>query len=422
MNAVAYPGSLMTIGVIIGAIIILLVLFIIGFFVGRHRSDSSNESAESGLSGPNTKFLLTLSSDAIVITDTSLKVLNMNASFRGLLSNDIVLNDQLLSDLLKIASATGGLLNPAALAKFNNSDMTSHDQLYLLDSTNQKVEVSLKIFKMHTNQGTTALIWKITNISESKNNEKEQSEFISVISHELRTPVAVMEASTSSLLGNTNDSLSPSQIKLVNATRENALLLSKLLADLSVYNTLKSNNLTTDMSSVSPRMILDQMQKVFTTQAEERGLVLVVDHDQNVRSVISGEAHILSILQNFIKNALQFSKTGDIVIVSTKAVADGVVFMVRDTGSGIPEQQRDHIFDSTFHANTDTQHQTLQGAGVGLYISGQLAKAIGASVWVESEPEKGSSFFLKVPTSYDNNNESKTTVHNLEINKFAQDI
>ena len=95
--------------------------------------------------------------------------------------------------------------------------------------------------------------------------------------------------------------------------------------------------------------------------------------------------------------------------------------MVRDTGAGIPQEQREHIFENTFHANADTQHQTLQGAGVGLYISAQLARAIGATVWVESEPEKGSSFYLKVPNTFDDN-QSKTTVHSLEITKFAQDI
>jgi len=413
-------GSALLVTVVVASLL-LLTMFVLGMFTGRQKGKSNTETSDDGLSGPNTKFMLTLSQDAIVITDGSQKILNMNASFRALLNSDIVLNDQNLSDLLRFASSTGEQITPSTLAKFTNSDMVSHDQLYILDGANQKIEISVKIFKMHTKQGNGAFIWKITNKTAEKDTEKRQSEFISVISHELRTPVAVMEASTSSLLSNTNESLSPSQAKLVNATRENALLLSKLLADLSVYSTLQNNAITAEMKSVSPRMILDQMQKVFTTQAEEKGLVLVVDHDQNVRSVISGEAHILSILQNFIKNALQFSKTGDIVIVSTKAVSDGVVFMVRDTGSGIPEQQRDHVFESTFHANTDTQHQTLQGAGVGLYISAQLAKAIGASVWVESEPSKGSSFFLKVPITYDNN-ESKTTVHNLEINKFAQDI
>lgn len=230
-----------------------------------------------------------------------------------------------------------------------------------------------------------------------------------------------MEASTSSLLNSANEALSANQRKLVSATRENALLLSKLLADLSVYSTVNSGSVKTEMSSVSPRMILDQMQKVFTSQAEAKNIVLVADHDQNVRSVISSEAHILSIMQNYIKNAIQFSSPGGVVIIATKATADGVVFMVRDSGKGISSEQQQQLFKTTFHAHDDTAHQTLQGVGVGLYISAQLSQAIGATVWAESEVDKGTSLYLKVPVTHETT-ESQKTVRSLEMNKFAQDI
>lgn len=409
-------------GLIVALLSIVFFTIAVGLIIYRvsdkkHKAITHADS--NGTSGSNAKFFITLSSDAIVITDESLRILNFNEAFRRLIESEIVLNNQGIQELLRFSDLEGKEVNAASLVKSSKDDSVSHDGLYILNKANHKVEVNASIFRLRTTT-STSFVWKIVNASAQKAAQQQQSEFLSVISHELRTPVAVIEASTASLTGS-DESLSPTQLKLISATRENTLLLSKLLADLSVYNTLQSSSIHAELSSVSPRMILDQMQKVFTSQADSKNIVLVVDHDQNVRNIISGESHILSIMQNYISNAIHFSEPGGVVIMATKAVPDGVVFMVRDTGLGIDADTQSKMFTNTFHANADTKHQTLQGAGVGLYISGQLAKSIGATVWVESQPQKGSTFYLKVPVSYETK-ENKTTVRGLEVVKFAQEI
>ena len=409
---------ILIIAALLSGVSIAAVAFAIIYSILRKRNAASNKTS---LASANTRFLLALSNDAIVITDTKLGVINFNPVFKTLLGVNIVMDQQHLSDFITIASEQGGQIDISTLAQFKDSDFVTHPAMVIVDKTNARKQVHVSVYRVASAASQPVYVWKFINTSAAKDIVQEQSEFISVISHELRTPVAVMEASTSSLLSSTEAGLSVSQKKLILATRENAMLLSKLLTDLSVYSTLQSGTLTTDMSSISPRMMLDQMQKVFTSQAEDKNIVLVVDHDQNVRNVISGEAHILSILQNYIKNAIQFSKPGGIVIIATKVASDGVIFMVRDTGAVISPDMKQKIFDTTFHAHDDTEHQTLQGAGIGLYISAKLAKSIGATMWVESEPGKGSSFYLKVPVSYAPK-ESVRSVHNLELSKFAQDI
>ena len=366
--------------------------------------------------GSNAKFFIALSSDPIVISDESMHIVNYNESFRELVESEIILTNQSIDDLLRITDESGSEKTTQSIVHFGKGDIAQYDTLFVLNKANHKIEVQLSIYRVRTTT-TTHLVWKFVNTSSLKQLQRQQSDFLSVISHELRTPVTVIEASTASLASN-QDGLSPSHLKLINAARENTLLLSKLLADLSVYNVLQTGAINAELSSVSPRMILDQMQKVFTSQAEAKNIVLVVDHDQNVRNIISGESHILSILQS---NAIHFSEPGGVVIIATKAVADGVIFMVRDTGAGMDQALQAKLFQNTFHAGTDTKHRTLQGAGVGLYISAQLAKSIGATVWAESQPQKGSTFYLKVPVSYETS-ENKTQVHGLEVVKFAQDV
>lgn len=389
------------------------------YVIGSRHHDTPGQASPSPID-PLTRFYITLSNDAIVVTDGQGMVLNYNEHFVTLLGLDSSLENRNIADIFRASDEAGkSVTAKQLLSSLRSSDSSITESLFILDSLNNRINITLALFRVRS--GTAGiLVWRFTNLTEQQHIADQQREFISVISHELRTPVTVIEASTSSLLSQSSNA-NASELKLIQATRENALLLSKLIADLSVFSSVESGVIKPKMTSVSPRIIVDQMQKAFTAQADEKNIALVVDHDQNVRNIISGESHLLSILQNFIKNALQFSEPGGVVILGTKAVADGVVFMVRDTGKGLSSSEQQRAFENTFHAEADTQHQTLQGVGVGLYISAQLAKAIGAKVWVESQPGKGSSFYVKVPVSYATD-ESKKIVHSLEVNKFAQDI
>lgn len=390
------------------------------YLFGSRKPGASTESSAPSPVDSLTRFYITLSNDAVLITNPQGVVLNYNEHFVALLGAQTSLENQNISDVLKASSADGKPVTARQIiGALKNTDSAIEESIFMLDSLNNRINVTIAIFKVHTASGSL-LVWRLTNLTQQQHIADQQREFISVISHELRTPVTVIEASTSSLLTEAGDA-SAAELKLIQATRENALLLSKLIADLSVFSSIQSGVIKPQMTSVSPRIIVDQMQKAFSAQADEKNIALVVDHDQNVRNIISGESHLLSILQNFIKNALQFSEPGGVVIIGTKAAPDGVIFMVRDTGKGMSNEEQQRVFENTFHADVDTQHQTLQGVGVGLYISSQLAKSIGAKVWVESQPNKGSSFYIKVPVSYATE-ESKRTVHTLEVNQFAQDI
>lgn len=414
------PQTTSLIALLIIGVIILLIGIILGRFMPhKGRGKQTDTPSLENPAGSSAKFFIALSNEPIVITDDIGHILNYNEAFRSLVESEIILTNQSLSDLVRFSDEKGSETNAKALSRFSGGDVIHHDTLYLLTRSNHKIEISLSIFRVHTPLGTHQ-VWKIINSSELKQIQRQQSDFLSVISHELRTPVTVIEASTASLM-NTQDSLDSSQLKLITAARENTLLLSKLLADLSIYNVLQTGQLKSELSSVSPRMILDQMQKVFSSMAEEKNIVLVVDHDQNTKNIISSESHILSILQNYIRNAINYSDPGAVVIIATKAVADGIIFFVRDTGAGMNSETQASIFQNTFHTNTDTKHRTLQGAGIGLYISAKLASAIGASVWAESQPQKGSTFYLKVPVSYQTS-ENQKEVRGLELVKFAQEI
>lgn len=388
------PVALFAAGAAVVCIAFITILLLL------HRKSGHKTVAggsEDQLANPEIRLLLTLTDDAVVITSRSLNVVNYNLRFRELLGASIIMNDQDLSTLLKMVDESGQLVELRNLPHFKDQEAITINELFILDQTNKKIEVELQLIRINSKlSGQVIYVWRLSNVSERQQMEREQNEFISVISHELRTPVAVVEASTSAILADQSEDLSPHQHKLINAARENALLLSKLLGDLSVYGKLQKGDVTLSAEPVSPHSVLEQIKRVFTSQAEAERIALIVDHDSDAKTLQSSEAHILSILQNFVSNAIQFTEPGGVIIIATKAANDGVIFMVRDTGAGVDPELKPHLFDNTFHSNTDTEHTTLKGAGLGLYISSRLARALGASIWVESEEGQGSTFYLKV--------------------------
>ncbi len=366
----------------------------------KRKSTANTAGAESGLSSTEIRALLTLTNEALVITDHSLKVLNYNNNFRELLGVSIVMNEQKLDTILKIVSFDGQQIELSSLPVFKNALTLNYDHFYIVDHTNNKIELQIQLIRLDSQiSNKLVYIWKLINISKLKQDEDDQREFISVISHELRTPVAVIEASTSTLL-NSEEELTPTQFKMINATRENALLLSKLLTDLSVYGKLQRGQVELSVGKVSPHMIIDQMQRIFTSQAESKRVALIVDHDAGVKPIMTSEPHVLSILRNFMSNALQFTQPGGVIVIASKAATDGVIFMVRDSGIGISPDLKERIFDTKFHIDNNAEHDSLQGPGLGLYISSRLATSLGATIWVESEEGDGSSFYLKVPFNF----------------------
>ena len=391
------PGNFIILATVLAIIFVIVVSILSRNKKGgnRHVSASPVDLGDNEMSA-----FLEFADEAMAITNHSLAIISCNNKFRELLSASIILNEQPLSDILRAVNTSGELVGLSTLLEFKTGDKVSHDNLYISDQSNKKLEIKIEVHRIPSKLFSDSIfIWKISNISNKKAFTTEQSDITSVISHELRTPVTVIEASISSMLANTREILTPTQIKLATAAKENVLFLSRLLSDLSVYSKLQSGEVDSLVNDISPRSIIEQIQRVFNSQAQSKKLVLITDHDPSVRSVISSEAHILSILQNLVKNAIQFTDLGGIITLSSKSVSDGVIFSVRDTGIGISSERKQKLFENTFHANTDTMHEKMDGPGLGLFISHRLATAIKADLWVESEEGNGATFFLKIPYS-----------------------
>jgi PAS domain S-box-containing protein len=236
----------------------------------------------------------------------------------------------------------------------------------------------------------------LRDITDQKVLEDERDEFISIASHELRTPIAIAEGSLSNaqLLAEqtkTTDSVKHS----LSAAHDQILLLSDLINDLSMLTMAEGVGRPQTIETFAARELVESLVQDYKPQAEQKRLKLLAEVKGSVGLLTSNRLYVREILQNFITNSIKYTEKGSITLKAS-AKDDGVEFKVTDTGVGISKGEQVKLF-SKFFRSEDWRIRQNSGTGLGLYIVAKLASSIGGRLGMQSELDHGSSFKLYVP-------------------------
>lgn len=219
--------------------------------------------------------------------------------------------------------------------------------------------------------------------------------FLQNLSHEIRTPMNGILGFLSLLKNASNDIKERNQyIDLVNNSGERLLNTVNDIVEISKIETklISPNKTSTDLSEIINHYYLFYLDK-----AEKKGLNFRISNTQDFQDkFIYTDKHLLdSIISNLINNAIKFTEKGTIEL-GGNINNDNVIFYVKDTGIGIPEDKLDIIFERFLQVEAGTS-RSYEGTGLGLSISKAYAALLGGELWVESVVDKGSTFFLKLP-------------------------
>jgi PAS domain S-box-containing protein len=220
-----------------------------------------------------------------------------------------------------------------------------------------------------------------------------KSEFVSTMSHELRTPLNVIIGYTDILA----DSLtSAEQQTWLAHVRQSSLELLEMIEATLNLNRLQAGK---DRPQIEPLPLANLWEDLRTEfDALPRAAPITLRWEPVGDTVLHTDRRKLKmIVKNIVGNALKFTPTGEIV-VGCERDGDGTVIIVRDTGIGIPHEQLPHIFDM-FRQVDSSDARSYGGAGLGLYIVSQLVEQLRGSVAVESEPGRGSTFRISLPSA-----------------------
>jgi two-component system, OmpR family, sensor histidine kinase SenX3 len=231
---------------------------------------------------------------------------------------------------------------------------------------------------------------------------RQQMEFVAAVSHELRTPVSVIGAAA----GNLADGVvgDPQRVRKYGETIQGeARRLAETVERVLQLAGIAAGHAAAAQVPIQPSDLIHQSLGACRTEIDRAGFNVEVAIAENLPNVIGDTAALKSALQNLISNAVKYGGQARWLRVSAKldpgiGAKQQVIFTVEDHGMGIEADDRKHIFEP-FYRGRDAVSQQIQGSGLGLNLVMRIAEAHGGKVNVTSEPGKGSSFALLLPSA-----------------------
>lgn len=253
--------------------------------------------------------------------------------------------------------------------------------------------VNILMGKVLLNKTTGTILTFNLDITEQKNLEQKKNEFISIASHELKTPLTTVKAFTQILLRQENLRKDKRSSYFLESIDAQVNRLNLLISDLLDVSKIEAGRLSFTLKDV----VIDELVKnvivdfQYTTQSH------VIVKEGASHAVVSGDEHRLEqVLINLISNAVKYSPDAEQVIVRLHDEKDKVVVSIQDFGIGIPADEQERVFERFFRSEKQ-KASDVAGFGLGLFITKEIIDRHGGKLWLESKEGKGSTFSFSLP-------------------------
>jgi PAS domain S-box-containing protein len=283
---------------------------------------------------------------------------------------------------------------PQILARLKGGNRVDHFETKRLTKDGRLLDVSLSISPVKDSDGHIIGLSKIArDITEKKLDETRKSDFIGMVSHELKTPLTSLNALiqvANAKLKNSGDAF------LEGAMAKASIQVKRMTGMINGFLNVSRLEAGKIFIEKQPFEIRDLLQEIL----DETKLIvrshIINNSDCESISVNADRDKISSVMSNLISNAIKYSPQGKLVEISCRVNGDKVIVGVQDDGMGIDPQDLSKIFDRYYRVEaTHTRH--IAGFGIGLYLSAEIVKRHGGEIWAESESGKGSTFYFSLP-------------------------
>lgn len=340
--------------------------------------------------------------DAAFTTDKKGSILMYNAACLDLLDTNDSLKNRNIGELFKLTDKDKAPSDLIELLK-NSTRTTRRDDLNHTYSDGESIRLEITFAPIRSNYSLTkkgdelgGYIIIMRDVTKQKSLEEERDEFISVVSHELRTPITIVEGSLSNIdfMMNQAKAVDPKVLNgAVTVAHDQVLYLAKMVNDLSTLSRAERGVADTP-EEIDVKDLLHALHKQYEKEAVERKLHLNLDLGHKLGNVNVSRLYLEELLQNFITNALKYTKEGSVTIVAKRA-NNTITFSVKDSGIGMSRTDQNKIFNK-FYRSEDYRIRETSGTGLGLYVSAKLATKLKTRIELQSRLNHGSTFSFEL--------------------------
>ena len=238
-------------------------------------------------------------------------------------------------------------------------------------------------------------------IDERKRAEQTLADFTAMVAHDLRSPLSNVVSITDSLRNGVFGETTELQQEWLWKVQESCRSLITHVSDFLDISKIDAGKLRLTKTPVELNELLHEAFLEYSVEADKKCITFRTEISGNLPRLFADVRRISQVLENLLSNAFKFTPSGGEVSIGARSGSDAeILWWVKDSGVGVPREEFDHIFDK-YRQVIGSQQSGHNGTGLGLAICKKVVEAHGGRIWLESEPNKGSTFFVTLPAYFD---------------------
>jgi len=341
--------------------------------------------------------------NAVLSTTPDGTVEMFNAATLNLLDTNTSVNGKNIDDILQLTDKSDAKISMTEALHATAKTAITRDDLFFTYENGEKIRLEVTYSPIRSSYSSTkkgethdGYIVIMRDITKAKSLEEERDEFISVVSHELRTPITIAEGTISNVqvMMKHPDSTKQMLSDAIDMAHDQTIYLAKMVNDLSTLSRAE-RGVADKPETIDVREMMHKLHDEYAKDATAKGLHLNLDLGATLGKVSTSRLYLEEMLQNFITNAIKYTKTGTITM-SAKQKVGIIKFTVKDTGIGISKSDQTKIYQK-FYRSEDYRTRETSGTGLGLYVAAKLAHKVGTKIMLISRLNHGSAFSFTLP-------------------------
>jgi PAS domain S-box-containing protein len=343
--------------------------------------------------------------DGVIAVNKTGEIMFMNESAEqmlGLVRGEAI--GKKYKDVLSLEDAKGEVLKEKCLLydvlNFGKKIMTKAiddaNVYYYIRKDKTRFPVAVTGAPIILNGEITGAVDIFRDITIERQIDKSKTEFVSLVSHQLRTPLSAIRWYSDVLIKGKHGKLSVKQKKYLKEIQHGNERMIKLIDVMLNVSRLDAGKIKNNPVQINVKKLVEDIVKEQKFHLNAKKQKFVFDAQKELPEIYADSNLVRMIFQNLISNAIKYTQDGGKITCSIKKDDTKILFQINDNGIGIPKEQQNRVFEKLFRAN-NAFSQDPEGNGLGLYVVKTAVEEIGGKIWFQSEEGKGTTFFVNLP-------------------------